>query len=287
MSKKSPKVDPSLLPHPRPCWCIECDRAYHQHYVAPMEYRYLSTCEDCGGECSRKAKRCQPCANARRVQPVTVKIVLRRCDCGAVLTGKKSVTQCRSCYLDSNAKVRRTRHTCEYCYRSWLSKMSEPLRFCSKQCERESSLGLLAFMKKPVESRGERGTCGRCGARCEKYVCTDCTKKVRKIHVRIYNNRKRGAQIFGPYDRIDIAVRDGWICHLCTGSVAPHLWGTRGSDAPVIDHVIPISRGGPDTAENVKLAHWSCNSKKGNRMEGERGGTRTKREGRSSDAQAA
>lgn len=56
-------------------------------------------------------------------------------------------------------------------------------------------------------------------------------------------------------------------CHLCgmlipPGIVSPahHLYGT-------IDHVLPLSKGGRDTAGNRRPAHSWCNSKKGSDIE--------------------
>ena len=62
--------------------------------------------------------------------------------------------------------------------------------------------------------------------------------------------RKRLTQVI--YDR------DAGICHLCRLPV-------RREDASV-DHVIPLSKGGPSTMANLKLAHRRCNSAKGNRV---------------------
>lgn len=106
------------------------------------------------------------------------------------------------------------------------------------------------------------------------------------MHRRIDKNRRRGAQGYTKYDKREIAIRDGWLCHLCGGSVTPHLWGSAHPDAPTIDHVIPVSRGGSDTDDNVKLAHRVCNMRKSNKV-GNGVGTRTKRAGGSIDAQAA
>lgn len=39
--------------------------------------------------------------------------------------------------------------------------------------------------------------------------------------------------------------------------------------APTIDHVVPLAEGGADTAANVRLAHFICNSMRGNRGGGE------------------
>lgn len=66
--------------------------------------------------------------------------------------------------------------------------------------------------------------------------------------------------------------RDGGICHLCGTKVAPRKKFRRGekrgdmSTYPTVDHIIPLSRGGHHTWENVKLAHLSCNSRKGGRL---------------------
>lgn len=65
--------------------------------------------------------------------------------------------------------------------------------------------------------------------------------------------------------------RDGGICYLCGKKVTKRRKFKRGEKRgdmrmyPSVDHVIPVSRGGSHTWNNVKLAHRSCNSKKGGR----------------------
>lgn len=44
----------------------------------------------------------------------------------------------------------------------------------------------------------------------------------------------------------------GHICHLCLKA-----------GADTADHLIPRSKGGPNTIENVRPAHHACNSKRG------------------------
>lgn len=51
--------------------------------------------------------------------------------------------------------------------------------------------------------------------------------------------------------------RDGYICGLCGQSVPPQVVD--------IDHIIPRSKGGPDTLENVRVTHAHCNRSRGNR----------------------
>ena len=38
-----------------------------------------------------------------------------------------------------------------------------------------------------------------------------------------------------------------------------------GNNYPSIDHVVPLSKGGTHTMDNVRLAHRGCNTRKGNK----------------------
>ncbi len=60
-----------------------------------------------------------------------------------------------------------------------------------------------------------------------------------------------------PVDYGQILDRQGWVCHLCGDFVTPETLS--------FDHVIPLSKGGPHSAKNIKVAHRACNSRKGNR----------------------
>lgn len=64
------------------------------------------------------------------------------------------------------------------------------------------------------------------------------------------------------YSRRNILIRDKFTCQYC-GS----------SHAMTIDHVLPLSRGGKSTWENVVAACKQCNGKKGNRLPREAGMT--------------
>ena len=50
-------------------------------------------------------------------------------------------------------------------------------------------------------------------------------------------------------------------CHICGQAI---LWDADHMDplAFVIDHVIPLAKGGLDELSNIKAAHRECNSKK-------------------------
>jgi 5-methylcytosine-specific restriction endonuclease McrA len=56
-----------------------------------------------------------------------------------------------------------------------------------------------------------------------------------------------------PVDFAAVLARDGKVCWLCGLSIATDL---------TFDHVIPLSRGGAHSSDNLRPAHRSCNSRK-------------------------
>lgn len=77
-----------------------------------------------------------------------------------------------------------------------------------------------------------------------------------------WHNRKarikgNGGTIPTDLEEILFEQQEG-LCYLCGD-----LLYDRFNDPPSIEHKIPISRGGPNTIENIGLAHLSCNVKKG------------------------
>lgn len=58
--------------------------------------------------------------------------------------------------------------------------------------------------------------------------------------------------------RDEIIARDGQDCYLCGEWVSIREM--------TFDHVVPLSKGGTHTPENVKLAHRGCNSRKGAKL---------------------
>lgn len=76
---------------------------------------------------------------------------------------------------------------------------------------------------------------------------------------------KLGATV-EKFEPIEVFERDGWLCGICGSFVdATLIWPHPQS--PSLDHVIPLSRGGPHSRANTQLAHLSCNVKKGARTD--------------------
>ena len=74
------------------------------------------------------------------------------------------------------------------------------------------------------------------------------------------------ANVHEPYTEDQVLEKYGTNCHICKEEI--NLLANRSSGAPGweqglhIDHVIPLSKGGADSLNNVKPAHGSCNLQK-------------------------
>lgn len=73
-------------------------------------------------------------------------------------------------------------------------------------------------------------------------------------------------QFISRADRLAIYERDQWTCQLCRGPVDPTLTG-RDRLGATLDHIEPRSLAliVDDSSANLRLAHRSCNSARGNR----------------------
>ena len=56
----------------------------------------------------------------------------------------------------------------------------------------------------------------------------------------------------------ELRKRDGDNCYLCGLFLSVHEM--------TFDHIVPLVRGGEHTASNLRLAHRSCNSRKGKNL---------------------
>lgn len=96
-------------------------------------------------------------------------------------------------------------------------------------------------------------------------LCERCALARQRSRWRRKNVVRRGAAIVGPTLSIEqLGRRDGWRCHLCCKRVVPAVPSPH-PQSPSFDHLVPISHGGTDAPENLRLAHLGCNSRRGNR----------------------
>jgi 5-methylcytosine-specific restriction endonuclease McrA len=81
--------------------------------------------------------------------------------------------------------------------------------------------------------------------------------------------RIANAPLVDNIDPIAVLSRDKWKCHICGRKTPKKLRGTIEDNAPEMDHIIPLARGGTHTWDNVACACRKCNSDKGDRIVGQ------------------
>ena len=94
-----------------------------------------------------------------------------------------------------------------------------------------------------------------CGRRCKRRS-SNYTSYQRQRHRRI-------TSLTDTYSIHDIAKRDGWNCWLCASEAKPMPSVRYHPRKATIDHVVPISKAGPDIMANVRIACWECNQRRG------------------------
>ena len=65
---------------------------------------------------------------------------------------------------------------------------------------------------------------------------------------------------------LEIANRDDWTCQSCGTQIWECMRGRNVPTAPHIDHIVPLSRGGPHTRSNSQLLCAGCNLRKHNKI---------------------
>lgn len=225
-----------------------------QHYRAianpdkPRGRRTLITCIDCGAEAlkhhgSSDYERCQSCARSHGARTGNTGRARKHWPSSRIFAG-----ECKQC---SGVFVRQTRWT-----------------YCTDECERR-------FRNEKNARTGVCRNCNVASAGKGKYYCAPCrdyrnketrrAEKKRNRHKRGGNHRQR-ARIFNvhyePVNPMKVFARDQWECQLCGHDIDPDLrWPDPRSRS--LDHVIPMSKGGPHTYENTQLACLECNTLKG------------------------
>lgn len=92
-------------------------------------------------------------------------------------------------------------------------------------------------------------------------------KRLARRNTALRRARMKGVEV-ERFSHEQVFDRDGWCCHLCRKPINPTLRRPN-PGAATLDHIIPLSLGGPHTLANVAAAHAWCNQSKNNRPAGE------------------
>ena len=186
-------------------------------------------------------------------------------------------------YVSSDCNIKVRCKICGYEFTRWSKKLTrkkEPIVFCP-HCKDNESKRLKT--KRHVVLRTRK--CAWCGdvfmAEGKEVYCSPCcSKEANKAQIKERNKRLglnscvKRAKYYGVDYELGITLdklisRDNNRCHICGGACDKNdkQYGHVGPLYPTIDHVIPLAKGGAHTWDNVKLAHFDCNSHKSDHLE--------------------
>lgn len=180
--------------------------------------------------------------------------------------------RCKKCGEIMDAKFHRVgAPVCKACSKQKTKRKQEQRRAERqriaelKRAEREKVRAERPVKIKPVHA------CVVCGEKTTrpKYCSDVCANKAKNKRREIARRRKiANAKIDNDITVQGLFLRDNGKCYLC-GKMCDWTDKTEidgtiicGNHYPSIDHVIPLSKGGLHSWDNVKLAHRICNSLK-------------------------
>lgn len=226
----------------------------------------------------RLSRDCAVCGNAfsRRSNGRDAGLCCSR-ECGFELLRRRSVEQ----KVSKPVAAPVVRH-CTYCNEALEGRRKLYCEPCGR--EHWKAVNLAGYRA------SRKGECPDCGAalsndgswqrRCEP--CRDAISKAarmasrqsatHKARKRAEKARRRAVERGGEAERFDpfeVFERDGWRCHLCKRATPKRLRGTYAPNAPELDHIIPLAKGGKHTRLNTACACRQCNGIKSDRILGQ------------------
>ena len=100
----------------------------------------------------------------------------------------------------------------------------------------------------------------------EQYRQTDSYKQNKKAAKSKRKALERGASVAEPINPDFILERDKYRCYICGIKTPKKLRGTYEDNAPEVDHIIPLSKGGLHVESNLRCACRKCNGLKSDRV---------------------
>ena len=258
--------------------CASCGKPIQKNTTSAESPR----CRDCWhavpcGEVNRYRKgcRCDACREAQRLYMRDYVAMVRERD-GALPPRKSRPTKGRTCdwcgsSVTGKAGVARDglvlcqAHRVEKRLRDRVStRRHERRRREAEVLAAKAAKGVPANPRWPFV----QGTCEWCGeyfvrrGASSPFCSSSCSHKDKRRR----NRKTYGRQWISDAGRFAIYERDSWTCQLC-GDPVDRTLDPKDVMAATLDHIecrswalIP-----DDSSENLRLAHRSCNSKRGNR----------------------
>lgn len=188
--------------------------------------------------------------------------------------------RCKACGVvlhKSCVTIRHRKTTCDNCERIATEKAKQEKE---QQRKIEADKRMWAKAGKREAKQMSFSVCKACGGlfyseRLGVLYCSDsCAKRVMNARAKDKRIKKLSCIIVDKGITLErLFHKSNGVCALCGGKCnwADHFVKDNGAFVagatyPSIDHIMPISKGGLHEWKNIQLAHFACNSKKGDRV---------------------
>jgi 5-methylcytosine-specific restriction endonuclease McrA len=153
---------------------------------------------------------------------------------------------------------------CLTCNMPMVSRSSNS-KYCGKAC-----LPVAPKVEKPIRMK----RCRLCDAEYEarstggmpmQYCSFECRDVVAASQRRILNSERKAKVRKATIEKVDPFVvfeRDEWHCRMCGIPTPRDKRGSHDDNAPELDHIMPISKGGAHSYANTQCSCRQCNLRK-------------------------
>jgi hypothetical protein len=236
--------------------------------------------QKCSATVRARAKGVIPADELRAIRRQKALITCEHCGTGFVQGNnysrygvRKTRKFCsQQCYLESltpsfdgDPKIRSVWfRNCTECHKHFVARY-ESTQQCSSSCKSRSY-----SKKKFIPSSVNCNECGDAfvpeyGDKRRGFCGASCASRFNR---RLRSNRIKSLppamkESFSPFA---VFNRDGWSCVACGIETPKALRGTYEPNAPELDHIVPLSKGGFHTMANTQCLCRSCNADKSDLM---------------------
>lgn len=165
--------------------------------------------------------------------------------------------------------------------KSWYCKVCGKVMdsyhvYCSDECEKEQRRRE-SFQRSSRNKILKQRECKECGmmftpeyGNKRRVYCSDtCLRRNTTRNSKVKRDALKRGNKSESFNVISVLKRDKWKCQLCGAKTPRLLRGTIEWNAPELDHIIPLSKGGEHSARNTQCVCRRCNIGKGAREVGQ------------------
>lgn len=176
---------------------------------------------------------------------------------------------CYSCREKTRQKSRnKPPRPCVQCSKLFPTERYGRAKYCSQECKRAGAQACQHAKRVGIPKPAVRN-CANCEsvfqpsahdpriAHCSERCRREINWAKRNAARRITGNHRPS-----PVSALRILERDGWKCQFCRVKTPKRLRGTTHPNAPEVDHILPLSKGGTHVDSNLQCLCRKCNSEK-------------------------